>query len=207
VITIAQLWRLLITVIAFILRHPLADTIVLASFASWHFLGWPGLAGLVVIVVAVLAAWRWRWPESFSRFIARPALEKWRRWHYQRHWAGVMTISRLAPMYQGRILLPVLGNVSSTLYTDRVQVRLVSGQCTADFANRAENLAHGFGALLCRVRTGRPSALVLELVRKDALGTPFPALPLPAQVDLRALPVGRREDGAPGWSSCMAPIC
>jgi DNA segregation ATPase FtsK/SpoIIIE, S-DNA-T family len=197
VITIVQLWRLLITVITFILRHPVADTIALASFASWHYLGWPGPAGLAALALALLSLWRWRWPNGFSRFIARPALGKWRRWHYQQHWAAVMTIGRLAPTFQGRILLPVLGRVSSTRYTDRVQVRLVSGQSAADFASRAENLAHGFGALLCRVRTSRPGCLVLELVRKDALSTPFPALGPPAQVDLKALPVGRREDGAP----------
>ena len=39
--------------------------------------------------------------------------------------------------------------------------------------------------------------MVLELVRRDALADPIPALPIPqaAEVDLRALPVGRREDG------------
>src|SRR6266536_1392927 len=197
VITIVQLWRLLITVIAVILRHPIADTLAIVSFLAWHLLGWPGPAGLVAFLLAVLGLWRWRWPTSFARFIARPMLGKWRRWHYQQRWAAVMTIGRLAPMFQGRILLPVLGRVSSTRYTDRVHVRLVSGQAAADFANRAENLAHGFGAMLCRVRTGRPGCLVLEFVRKDALSTPFPALPVPVDVDLKALPVGRREDGAP----------
>ena len=49
----------------------------------------------------------------------------------------------------------MLGKVTATRYTDRVQVRLVSGQSAADFAKRAENLAHGFGAMLCRVRTAR----------------------------------------------------
>ena len=48
-----------------------------------------------------------------------------------------MTIGRLAPSYQGRVLLPVLGKVTATKFTDRVQVRLVSGQSAADFANRA----------------------------------------------------------------------
>ena len=122
---------------------------------------------------------------------------KWRRWHYRRHWAAVMTIGRLAPMYQGRLLLPVLGKVTSTGYTDRLAVRLVSGQSAADFAARADNLAHGFGAVLCRVRTGRPGSVVLELVRRDALAAIIPALPIPAVTDLRALIVGRREDGTP----------
>ena len=39
--------------------------------------------------------------------------------------------------------------------------------------------------------------VVLELVRRDALAAVIPALPIPAVTDLRALPVGRREDGEP----------
>ena len=62
-----------------------------------------------------------------------------------------MTIGRLAPLYQGRVLLPVLGKVTATSYTDRVRVQMVLGQSAADFAARAENLAHEFGAMLCRI--------------------------------------------------------
>ena len=51
-------------------------------------------------------------------------------------------------------------------------VRLVSGQSPADFADRAEGMAHGFGARSCRVRTAAPGAVVLELVRRDALAGP-----------------------------------
>ena len=76
-------------------------------------------------------------------------------------------------------------------------VRLVSGQSAADFADHADNLAHGFGALLCRVRTARSGAVVLEFIRRDALAALVPALPIPAHPDLKALPVGRREDGLP----------
>ena len=110
-----------------------------------------------------------------------------------------MSIARLAPVYQGRTLVPVLGKVSATAYTDRVLVRLVSGQSAEDFASRAPNLAHGFGAVLCRIRSAAPGAVVLEFVRRDALATIIPALPIPAHADLRALPVGRREDGHP-WA-------
>ena len=147
--------------------------------------------------MVVLAAWRWFWPSSFTRWVTGPARGKWRAWFYRRRWAGVMTIADLAPQYQGRTLLPVLGKVTATRYTDRVQVRLVSGQSAADFAKRAENLAHGFGALLCRVRTARSGAVLLEFVRRDALAALVPAHPIPAHPDLKALPVGRREDGLP----------
>jgi DNA segregation ATPase FtsK/SpoIIIE, S-DNA-T family len=108
-----------------------------------------------------------------------------------------MTIAGVAPGYQGRTLLPVLGKVAATRYTDRVMVRLVSGQSVADFAACAENLAHGFGAMLCRVRSARSGAVVLEFIRRDALAVLVPAQPIPDRVDLTALPVGRREDGLP----------
>ena len=108
----------------------------------------------------------------------------------------MLTIAHLAPVYRGRLLVPVLVKVSATRFTDRVQVAVVSGQAVADFAARAENLAHGFGAMLCRVRTARPGFLILEFVRRDALAAIIPAIPSTAHVDLRALPVGRREDGS-----------
>jgi S-DNA-T family DNA segregation ATPase FtsK/SpoIIIE len=197
VITIVQLWRLLAAVVGFIVRHPVADLAVLALAGAWYAMGWPGPIVLVLVTALALAGWRWRRPRTFTRFVAAPALGMWRRSHYQRHWAAVMTIGRLAPSYQGRLLLPVLGKVSSTPFTDRVLVGIVSGQSATDFANRADNLAHGFAAMICRVRTGRPGWLVLEFVRRDALAAIIPALPTPATVNLKALPVGRREDGTP----------
>jgi S-DNA-T family DNA segregation ATPase FtsK/SpoIIIE len=93
------------------------------------------------------------------------------------------------------MLLPVLGKVTATRHVDRVAVRLVSGQSPDDFAHVADNLAHGFGAMLCRIREARAGSLVLEFVRKDALATPVQALPVPARADFAALPVGRCEDG------------
>ena len=77
-----------------------------------------------------------------------------------------------------------------------MSVRLVSGQSPKAFADRADELAHGFRVCSCRIRTGKARRLVfLELVRRDALAAFIPALPIPAVTDLRALPVGRREDG------------
>ena len=109
----------------------------------------------------------------------------------------VPTITGLAPAYRGRVMLPVLGNVRAGPCADRVTVRLVSGQSPKQFADRADQLAHGFGAHTCRVRANTPGSVVLELVRRDALAEPILALPIPdvQQADLRALPVGRCEDG------------
>ena len=44
---------------------------------------------------------------------------------------------------------------------------------------------------------GRSGLIVLELVRRDALADPVPALPLAERVDLAGLPIGRCEDGSP----------
>jgi DNA segregation ATPase FtsK/SpoIIIE, S-DNA-T family len=195
IVAIVHFVRMIVWLVRFVFRHPVLVLAAVIGVLMWRVTAWLGLAVLAVSITIVLAMWRWRFPVSFSRFVAGPARGQWRAWHYRRRWAAVMTISRLAPLYQGRVMLPVLGKVSATAFTDRVRVRLVSGQSAADFAARAPNLAHGFGALLCRVRTAVPGALVLEFVRRDALAAVIPALAIPAHVDLRALPVGRREDG------------
>jgi S-DNA-T family DNA segregation ATPase FtsK/SpoIIIE len=195
IVAIVHAARLLYRLVRLLARHPVLVLAAIVGVLMWRIIGWLGLAVLAVSIAAALMIWRWRFPASFSRFIGTPARSQWRAWHYRRRWAAVMTIGRLAPIYQGRVLLPVLGKVSATRYTDRVQVRLVSGQSAADFAARADNLAHGFGAMLCRIRSASRGALVLELVRRDALAAIIPALAIAARVELRALPVGRREDG------------
>jgi S-DNA-T family DNA segregation ATPase FtsK/SpoIIIE len=197
VITIVQLIRAIVALVKFLARHPVLDLEAAILILAWRLAGWPGPVILTSTVTVILIGWRVRWPGSFTRFIASPARGKWRRWHYQRHWLVVLTIAHLVPVFRGHVLAPVLGKVRSTRYTDRVPVRLVSGQAPADFGNRAENLAHGFGALLCRVRSARPGFLILEFVRRDALAAIIPALAIPGHADLKALAIGRREDGSP----------
>ena len=160
IVAIVHAARLLYRLVRFLARHPVLVLAVIVSVLMWRVIGWLGLVVLAVSIATVLVVWRWRFSASFSRFIGAPARGQWRTWHYRRRWAAVMTIGRLAPVYQGRVLLPVLGKVSATRFTDRVPVRLVSGQSAADFAARADNLAHGFGAMLCRIRSATPGALL-----------------------------------------------
>ena len=197
IILVVKFVKFLAWTVRMAVRHPLAASVLALAAVIWLDLGWVTLVALVLAVAVLLIAWWWFWPVSFSRRVGRPARGRWRTWCYRRRWAAVMTIAGAAPCYQDRTLLPVLGKVTANRYTDRVQVRLVSGQSVTDFAACAENLAHGFGAMLCRVRTARPGAVVLEFIRRDALAALVPALPIPARVDLTALPVGRREDGLP----------
>ena len=81
-------------------------------------------------------------------------------------------------------MLPVLGKVTATRYTDRVPVRLVSGQSPADLAKRAENLAHGFGALFCRVRIGpvRAGGAGVGPPRRPGRDRPRPARSPPPRI-------------------------
>jgi DNA segregation ATPase FtsK/SpoIIIE, S-DNA-T family len=196
-ILLAWLARLLYRLARLAFRHPIA-TLALALLALlWFTITWIGLAAMASCAVLMLVIWRCYWPGGFARWVAAPARNTRRARVYRRRWPAVMTIADLAPFYRGRIILPVLVKVTTTRYVDRVAVRLVSGQCVADFAGRADNLAHGFGAMLCRVRSARSGAVVLEFVRRDALAAPTPALPIPDCADLKALPVGRREDGLP----------
>src|SRR5262249_46166583 len=191
IIIVVQLARLAWRLARFLARHPVADTIVAVLVLAWLYVGWPAVAGLVIGPAVVVGVGRGRWPASFPRRVAAPAHTRWRIWYYRRRWTAVMMIGRLAVTYQGRVLLPALGTVTSTGYTDRIAVALVSGQSAADVSARADNLAHGFGAILCRVRSHRPGAVLLEFVRRDALAAIIPALPIPAYAAPRALPVRR----------------
>jgi DNA segregation ATPase FtsK/SpoIIIE, S-DNA-T family len=196
-IWLVQLLRMLWRVIWFLITHPLLDAVAGVITLTWLKLRWPGLIGLAGFVVAALTGLRVLRPDWFTRFVANPSRDKWRRRFYRRRWHSAMTLSGLAPTYRGKVMLPVLGSVRAARAVDLVTVTLVTGQAPDDFAARAGKLAHAFKVRLCRVRTAAPGMVTLELVRADTLSQPIPALPMGCEVDLSALPVGRRENGSP----------
>jgi S-DNA-T family DNA segregation ATPase FtsK/SpoIIIE len=195
-ILIVQFIRTLVWLVWFLLRHPVLDAVAGLAVLIWWWAGWQGLVITAAGVVAELVMLRLVSPRWFARLVSGPARNRWRWWFYRRHWQAVLTIARLAPTYRGQVVVPVLGRVKATGYTDRVTVRLVSGQSPADFAARADGIAHGFRVHLCRVRSAAPGKVVLELVRRDTLADPMPALAIGEMPDLRALPVGKCEDGS-----------
>jgi S-DNA-T family DNA segregation ATPase FtsK/SpoIIIE len=197
VIWLVQLARLLARMVWFVICHPLLDLVAGLVLLDYFNLGWPGLATTGGLILAVLFGLWLGWPGLFARLVIVPVRDEWRRWYYRRRWLAVMTITGLAPLYRGRVLIPVIAAVAAGGPVDRVTVKLVSGQSPADFADRAEGLAHGFGVHLCRVRPAAPGLIVLELVRRDALAAPVPALPIAERVDLAGLAIGRCEDGSP----------
>ncbi len=194
--------RGLIALVRFLLRNIIS--VSLAAGLGWLYLryGWL-LPVLVVLLVAVLlAAWLVLDRASFARLVARPVRSRWRlAWVYRRRWSAVMVTAGLAKTHKGREYLPSIKRVRCGPFADRVLVAMLTGQAPEAFERVADNLAHGFGAELCRVRKGdRPGRVWLELVRKDALKDPLAALPIetdPGAVDLAALSIGRQEDGSP----------
>ena len=201
VIWTVQLVRLLWRLVWFVLRHPLPDAVCALMVFTWLRLGWPGLAAVAAALVFVTSAglvalWLVR-PDWFTRFVVDPLRDTWRRWFYRRRWQAAMTLAGLAPSYRGRVLVPVLADIRAAGAVDLVTVRLVTGQAPDTFTDRTVNLAHAFGAQLCRVRDARPGLVLLEFVRSDTLADPIGALPLDPVVNLAALPVGRCEDGTP----------
>ena len=200
---VVQLIRLIWRVLWFALTHPAIDAVAALVVVTWLGLSWPGVAGLAVVAVIGLAGLRVMQPAWFARFVAVPVRDWLRWWFYRRRWKAAMTLAGLAPDYRGQPMLPVLDRVHRAGAVDLVRVGLVTGQAPTDFEARAENLAHAFGARLCRIRGAAPGVVMLELVRADTLADPIPALPITGEVDLAGLPVGRREDGSP-WQLRLA---
>ena len=192
-----QLVRLVWRLVWFVLRHPLLDATVTVLVFTWLRLGWPGLVALACFTGAAFAGLYLLWPYWFTRHVVQPARDWWRSVFYRRRWQAAMTLAGLAPSYRGRVLVPVLAEVRAAGAVDLVTVRLVTGQSPEAFADRTQNLAHAFGAQLCRVRHAKPGRLTLEFVRSDTLADPIPAIPVNPVVNLGALPVGWCEDGRP----------
>jgi S-DNA-T family DNA segregation ATPase FtsK/SpoIIIE len=207
IVAIAHFVRMLVWLVRFLFRHPVLVLAAVIGVLMWRLTGWLGLVVLAVSIAVALVVWWWRFRVSFSRFVAGPARARWRAWHYRRRWAAVMTIGRLAPLYQGRVMLPVLGKVSATRFTDRVPVRLVSGQSAADFAARAETWRMG----LARYCAGSGLLSQVRWCWSSSAATPWPPSSLSCPSQLMWI-CGRWRSAAArtarsGWSGCTAPTC
>jgi DNA segregation ATPase FtsK/SpoIIIE, S-DNA-T family len=126
----------------------------------------------------------------------------WRSfWTYGMRWRTAMILSGLGGRFNGDEYVPRVVRVRAGRFADRVVVRLVAGQQPVDWARRLDALAHSFAARSCQVceLARQPGYVHLVVGRVDPLAPVVPALPVPQVLDLAAVPVGRREDGAP-WA-------
>ena len=190
--------RLLGWIVRLIVRHPLAASVLALAAVTWVKLGWVTLVALVLAVVVMLAAWRWFWPGSFSRWVGRPARGKWRAWCYRRRWAAVMTIAGVAPVVSGP------DPAARARQGHRHPVHR-PGTCPAGLGPVRGRLRRSRGEPGARVRRdavpGPHRQVRARWCWSSSAVTPWPPssppCPIPADPDLKALPVGRREDGLP----------
>jgi len=198
--------------------------VLVVLLAGWLLLTWavvkrPLLAipaavfvGLVVLVgmhdaqalafylAGVLLVWRLAHRSSFERLIGGRVRTGWVRWWvYERRWRHTMILSGLGKRTRAsmREAVPKIQTVKSTVWCDRVLVRLLLGQCTEDFERVAPSLAHSFGASSCRVREHGPGRVWLEFMTADRLVETVAPLQVPEQVDLAGVPIGVQENGEP----------
>jgi S-DNA-T family DNA segregation ATPase FtsK/SpoIIIE len=201
-VMIVGLLRAVLAVIKFVVQNAVPVSVaVFGAWLGWRF-GWERLGVLVLVLLVSLLVWFVLDRESFVRWLARPVRARWRLvFLYRRDWEAVISTAGLSKVHKRREYLPSIRKVRCGPNSDRVLVQMLKGQAPSAWEKVAENLAHGFGAQFALVRKGdKPGRVWLEFVRKDALKDPIAALPIeddPDRVDLRAVPIGRQENGKP----------
>ncbi len=189
------------TAVWWLVRHPSA-VIAAAGFVGTCWLvariGWLPIAVVAAAVCLTAGAAEEREPGTLARWAGRPARSAWRRfWTYRRHWQPAMVTAGLALTHGGVERLPVLGRVRSTAAADVVRARMLPGHTVDQWAKAAEQLAQTFAVREVRVRSVPHDVQRVELhcLTGDPLTAPVPVPTARADVDLTAVPVGRREDG------------
>ncbi|NJP27556.1 cell division protein FtsK [Microbispora sp. SCL1-1] len=192
------LGRLVAGLVRTLLTHPIAVAVLAVPWVILVRYGWLTAVAAVTIPCSLLFGWALAGRASFARWVGWRLLAFWRRvWVYRRHWQPVMIVSGLGRHLQGRDYLPRLLRVECDGWADRVTVRMLSGQSVKDWADHTDHLAHGFGAPSCRVTVAKAGRLVLTFPRRDPLAEPLPAIPVPDEVTVGPVEVGRCEDGTP----------
>lgn len=190
----------LLRLLGWLLRRP-RRVAVLGGHAAvaWTHVryGWTPFAAGAITVVTILVAWRVTSPPGFDRWVWQRCRARTRRaLVYRRRWQPATSTAGLT-IRGKREHLPDLLAVTSTREVDRVRVRMLPGQTVVDWSQAGDRLAQSFGVLDARARAvpGRPHEVDLLCLVRDPLDQPVPVPPVSEEVDLRAVPVGVREDG------------
>ncbi|WP_084463642.1 FtsK/SpoIIIE domain-containing protein [Microtetraspora fusca] len=190
--------RLVAGLIRIVWRHPIAVAGPAVPGVIWTLYGWRLALLLVGLVLLAGLSWASLHRASFARLVAWRLLAFWRRiWIYRRHWQPVMIVSGLGRHLRGRDYLPRLVRVDCDGWADHVTVKMLNGQAVKDWADRTDQLAHGFDSRTCRVSIARAGRLVLTFPRRDPLAVALPAVPIPDVVSVGPVEIGAREDGTP----------
>lgn len=200
VLTVAAV-RVLIWCARRVYRYPVALVVTAGAVALYAEAGWVAALAPVLGIAAALAVWWWQHRASFTRYALAQLRSEYRRASvYAFRWSRTLRFSDLCKKGGRTVYTPTIRYVRSDGWRDRIAVKLLPGQCPADYERRADALAHSFGAMACRVRVIRPRRIVLDFLHTDPLALPIP-LPPRAEpgtvVDLRRLVIGRSETGRP----------
>src|SRR5206468_8528913 len=127
---------------------------------------------------------------TFERWITSRARTRFLTWfRYRRRWSKLLTACGLSVTYDDGALVPRLLAVDIGDTQDRVHVRMLAGQCPADYENRTTRLAHAFGAEHCYASIVGPGTVGLVFRHEDS------------RTDVIALP---HIDGGSRWEKDAA---
>lgn len=149
---------------------PVVSVPALVAIVAGTVFGWP-----IGVAVAVLGATGLAWfqrsrPALFARWVtdrARSRFLTW--WRYRRTWARLMKACHLTVTDETRTRTPKLVAVGIGMATDRVRVRMLEGQCPADYENRVDVIAHAFKADQCHASIVGPATVELVFRHGDTL--------------------------------------
>ena len=198
------------------LWESLVAVVVAAAAGTWWLLRRPWMLGAAVIVAGVIVAAGWLSgalvlgasmlglaglrllrPDLFARLVSRPWRRAQTRSRYRRQWGRVIDLCGLAKELDGQTLRPDLLRVQVGSVSDRLLVRMVTGQSIADYERACPELAASLNGHLARVWADQPGRLWLDVIRDDALAEVVPAQPIPHTDAVDQVTVGVREDGEP----------
>ena len=161
-------------------RFPFASTPIVIALSASVLAGWR--LGVVVAVVYAIGYGLWWYldRESFHRVVWQPIQQSWLTWwRYKRSWEHVSTLHGLTARLGERILVPRLQSVNIGATCDVLAVRIVTGQCVADWQKRSDALAEAWRAQRITIRSTTPGELRITLHHSDALALAL-SMPRPA---------------------------
>jgi hypothetical protein len=140
------------------------------AVAAGLFLGWVWGVVVVGVSIAGMVLWRRRSRQTFEQWITSRARTRFLAWfRYRRRWAKLLQACNLTIDRDDATFVPRLVGVQVGDAMDRLQVRMLAGQCPDDYENRTAHLAHAFGALECRATIIGPAMVELAFRHADSL--------------------------------------